>query len=232
METRGLGWLITLALLAGIGAVLFLNLEPGTGDRGPAAGRTAPKAVDKPEDSTLSRSSQPVGTGAPFREYAIGDEVERELERLQIAAVWFPAVAMEGMTLPDGNDVIHLEADVRALSQNPNGFALGEFVPYMKVRYTIVPIAGGETIQGELVPMVARDGLHYGATVVMPGSGDYRLTYSFEPPSAGGLGRHDDPETGVAPWWKPFEENWLWEYRSVVPDKMPGNGPVQASRSD
>ena len=35
------------------------------------------------------------------------------------------------------------------------------------------------------MPMVARDGLHYGATIEMPGDGHYKLTYALEPPSRG-----------------------------------------------
>ena len=54
-----------------------------------------------------------------------------------------------------------------------------------------------------MMPMVARDGLHYGATIEMPKAGRYKLTYAIEPPSKGGLGRHADAATGVEPWWKP-----------------------------
>ena len=62
------------------------------------------------------------------------------------------------------------------------------------------------------MPMVARDGLHYGATIEMPKAGRYKLTYAIEPPSDGGLGRHVDPATGVDPWWKPFEVSFDWDY--------------------
>ena len=62
------------------------------------------------------------------------------------------------------------------------------------------------------MPMVARDGLHYGASLTLPKAGAYRLTYAIEPPSAGGLGRHSDPVTGVAPWWAPFEVTFDWDY--------------------
>jgi uncharacterized protein involved in high-affinity Fe2+ transport len=63
-----------------------------------------------------------------------------------------------------------------------------------------------------MIPMVAADGLHYGASVSMPKAGEYRLTYKIDPPSAGGLGRHSDPATGVAPWWTPFEASFEWDY--------------------
>ena len=67
------------------------------------------------------------------------------------------------------------------------------------------------------MPMVARDGLHYGASIAMPKAGAYRLTYHIEPPSAGGLGRHSDPVTGVAPWWEPFEVSFDWDYPGPPP---------------
>ena len=60
------------------------------------------------------------------------------------------------------------------------------------------------------MPMVARDGLHYGASIAMPRAGRYKLTYTIEPPTA--AGRHSDPATGVDPWWKPFEVSFDWDY--------------------
>jgi uncharacterized protein involved in high-affinity Fe2+ transport len=63
-----------------------------------------------------------------------------------------------------------------------------------------------------MTPMVARDGLHYGANIAMPRAGRYTLTYRIEPPWKGGLGRHSDPVTGVAPWWEPFEVSFDWDY--------------------
>jgi hypothetical protein len=144
-------------------------------------------------------------------EHIIGDPFEKN--HIQIVAVWLSAVKMEGMSATSASaaDLIHLEADVKAMQDNPNGFAKDEFVPYLKIAYSIVPAKGGPAIdKGELFPMIARDGLHYGANILMPKAGDYRLLYDIEPPSAGGLGRHSDPATGVDPWWKPFQAVFLW----------------------
>jgi uncharacterized protein involved in high-affinity Fe2+ transport len=193
---------LTVVLLGVVIAILVLNLNPNRQD--PAAGKPArgPAIVIQP----------PAG----FREYPIGDELERN--RMEIRAVWLPPVAMEGMSEPASSSMIHLEADVHATEGNPNGFALGEFVPYMLVRYTVVPVdaatkaAYAQPIEGAMMPMVARDGLHYGATIDMPASGRFKLTYFFQPPSAGGLGRHADRATGVAPWWKPFDVAFDWDY--------------------
>ncbi len=108
---------------------------------------------------------------------------------------------MAGMPDPS-DDVIHLEADIHATADNPNGFARDEFVPYLKVHYEILPAGGGKPLQsGEFLPMVAADGLHYGANVLKPPPGQYRLVYKIDPPA---LGRHVGAG-GVAPWWEPFE---------------------------
>lgn len=110
-----------------------------------------------------------------------------------------------------GSDLIHLEADVKATEGNPNGFALGEFVPYLKITYTITTSDGVMIDKGLLRPMIASDGLHYGANIAMPKPGNFRLTYTIEPPSTGGLGRHSDKATGVAPWWQTFDAVFVWE---------------------
>jgi uncharacterized protein involved in high-affinity Fe2+ transport len=35
---------------------------------------------------------------------------------------------------------------------------------------------------------------------------------TVDPPSKGGMGRHSDPVTGVAPWWEPFSVTFDWDY--------------------
>jgi uncharacterized protein involved in high-affinity Fe2+ transport len=215
---KSLGWALALAIVAGVALILLLNLDL-------AGTRRSPNASPDRTGSTQSQSgpaatapdAAAAGTSGMFREYFIGDEVECAEQFLAIAPVFFPAVPMDGMSLPSGDNVIHLEADVRGIANNPNGFALGQFIPYLKVTYEIVPTSSGEPLKGDLVPMVARDGLHYGATVVMPGNGKYRLTYHLEPPTSGALGRHNDFETGVAPWWSPFDVSWDWDYTTIDP---------------
>jgi uncharacterized protein involved in high-affinity Fe2+ transport len=161
----------------------------------------------------VSDVRQPVG----FREYPIGDDIEKN--EMLIKAVWLPPVQMEGMEFPASSGQIHLEADIHATEANRNGFALGEFIPYLVIDYTIVPVGTNgagkktDTIRGELRPMVARDGMHYGATIEMPGDGHYQLIYAIKPPSAGGLGRHVDAATGVQAWWKAFEVSFDWDFR-------------------
>jgi uncharacterized protein involved in high-affinity Fe2+ transport len=208
MLKRWIGPIMVLLILGGVALILVLNLNlSGTNPR------TTVSATGGPGTSSASPLPGP-GSQRPagFREYPIGDEVERN--QMRIAAVWLPMVQMEGMNGPPPPDMIHIEADIHATADNKNGCALNEFIPYLTVRYTIVP--QGETsktiepIRGPLRPMVARDGWHYGASISMPTAGRYRLTYTIEPPSE--AGRHSDAATGVDPWWKPFEVTFDWDY--------------------
>lgn len=205
MWNRWIGPTAAIAIFAGIVAILVLNIEPGRA-RSPER-RIGPRAATPPPPVDSTAAPGPGGA----REYPIGEPVERNA--IRIAAVWLAAAPVEGLTGPMGGDVIHLEADVHATESNPNGFAKDEFVPYLKITYAIEPAGGkGETRGGILSPMVARDGLHYGANVVMPLAGKYRLTYHVEPPSIGGLGRHSDQATGVDPWWRPYDVSYDWDY--------------------
>ncbi len=199
--------LITVMIVVGVALIVVLNLDLRPSSSTPSPQKPPADNANSPPPPLARGSALPAG----FREYPIGDEMVKNA--VQVAAVWLPSVQMEGMGGLSDSDVIHLEADVRATEGNPNGFAKDEFVPYLKIAYTISPAGGGPPVhQGELIPMVARDGLHYGANIAMPRAGSYRLTYEVAPPSAGGLGRHSDPATGVAPWWQPFEATFDWDY--------------------
>lgn len=159
------------------------------------------------------------GDKTAFREYPIGDEVERDVEKLKVAAVWLPPVTMdhEHGAPAAGPHTIHLECDVHAIRGNTNGFAVGDWLPYMKVEYEITRDGEKEPVlKGEFMPMVAKDGPHYGATIAMPGVGKYKLLYRIHPPSTNGLGRHTDAVTGVSEWWKPFETTYSWDYKGVA----------------
>jgi uncharacterized protein involved in high-affinity Fe2+ transport len=212
---RWIGPIVVVLILGGVIAILALNLNL----KGRNLANSASNRLDPSQTDAASRPA-PVIAGvvrppAGFREYPIGDEVEKN--QMVIKAVWLPPVQMEGMEQPVSSSLIHLEADIHATEGNRNGFAKDEFVPYLVVRYTIAAADGKGTesaalpIQGKMMPMVARDGLHYGATIEMPKAGHYKLTYEIEPPSAGGLGRHVDAATGVEPWWKPFEVSFDWD---------------------
>jgi len=214
---RWAGPIVVVLILGGVIALLALNLNlKGRSSAGGPSNQLGTSQSDSASRPIQADAAVVVRRPAGFREYPIGDEVEKN--KMLIKAVWLPPVQMEGMDAPVASTLIHLEADIHATEGNLNGFARDEFVPYLVVHYSITPADGkgqGGTvppIQGELRPMVARDGLHYGATIDMPKAGHYRLSYAIEPPSAGGLGRHVDRVTGVEAWWKPFEVSFDWDY--------------------
>jgi uncharacterized protein involved in high-affinity Fe2+ transport len=211
MLQRWKGPLVVLLILGGVVLILALNLNLKGWDAQPPRPPVDVGAPStNPGHGEAKRSLPPAG----FREYPIGEEVERN--QMRIAAVWLPSVQMDGMISPVSSDLIHIEADIRATEGNRNGFAKDEFVPYLKVHSTITPRDGTDPSSvpapTELTPMVARDGLHYGAMIAMPRAGRYTLTYQIKPPKEGGLGRHTDPVTGVDPWWEPFEVSFDWDY--------------------
>jgi uncharacterized protein involved in high-affinity Fe2+ transport len=202
MARRWLGPFVAVFVAVGVGLVLLTNLE-----------RRPPSPQAQPKPSEPLSASPPRLLPGGGREYPIGEEQDRN--HIRIAAVWLPSVQVEGPNVVTGTDVIHLEADVHATFGNPNGFALHEFVPYLTITYKIEPRAGGQALTGPMFPMVAADGLHYGASIRMPGPGQYRLTYHIEPPSKAGLGRHHDRFTGVAPWWEAFDVSFDWDYEGL-----------------
>ncbi|MFC0284170.1 iron transporter [Camelimonas abortus] len=132
---------------------------------------------------------------------------------MEIAAVYLQPVEMEpaGMMPAPHDSDIHLEADIRAARDNPNGFAEGDWIPYLGVRFELVRLGSDWKRTGALMPTVANDGPHYGDNVRLDGPGKYRLTLFIDPPTASPdvhFGRHVDPETGVGPWFRPLTVSW------------------------
>lgn len=150
---------------------------------------------------------------APFREFPIGDPVTKN--NMKIAAVWLPPIQMEGMELPTDADIVHLECDIHATRGNKNGFGVGEWIPYLTIHYKLTHLASQKTIEGTMMPMVAKDGPHYGTTVKIASRGEYSLVYKIPPPSENGLGRHSDSVTGVDPFWKPITVEFNFDYQGV-----------------
>ena len=131
---------------------------------------------------------------------------------MNIAAVYLQPIEMEpeGMMRPARDSDVHMEADIKAAKGNPNGFAEGDWIPYLVVNYELTR-EGGPTQKGAFMPMVANDGPHYGDNVKLQGPGKYKLTLNIAPPGHH-FGRHVDKETGVAPWFKPFEVQYEFVY--------------------
>lgn len=148
-------------------------------------------------------------------EYPIGEP--QSGGGLEIAAVYLQPIEMDppGMMRPAADSDIHLEADIHALADNPNGFAEGEWVPYLVVDYELTKVDTGEAISGRMMPMVASDGPHYGDNVKISGMGNYRLKLTVSPPDKdpmGHFGRHTDKETGVAAWFAPVTTEYTFTF--------------------
>ncbi len=152
------------------------------------------------------------GDVAGFEEFPIGDDIE--LGPLNVAAVYFQPVDMEpvGSSLPASEADMHLEADISALT-NDLGYGIGNFVPYLMVRYEIES-NDGEIIEGNFMPMNASDGPHYGANVKLGEAGTYKVRFIIESPEAQGFLLHVDQETGVTGrfWNEPLVAEWIFDY--------------------
>lgn len=148
-------------------------------------------------------------------EYPIG--TPHNVAGMEIAAVYLQPIDMEpeGHMRKAAETDIHLEADIHALANNPNGFPEGFWMPHLLVKYELVKQGTNEVIKGDMMPMVASDGPHYGDNVKLLGAGKYTLTLTVQPPGGGQhahFGRHVDKETGVAPWFKPFEARYEFSF--------------------
>lgn len=155
-----------------------------------------------------------LGPQALAAEYQIGEAQVRD--GMEIAAVYLQPVEMEphGMMRAASESDIHLEADIHATKDNRNGFPDGSWIPYLSISYELTK-AGGTTIAGSFMPMVASDGPHYGDNVKLSGPGTYKLRLSVRPPNHAGhahFGRHVDRETGVDGWFEPFSVDYEFVY--------------------
>jgi len=152
---------------------------------------------------------------AEFKEFPAGDE--KVLNHMQIAAVYLKPVDMEprGMDLSASKADIHMEADIHATKGNPNGFGAGEWIPYLTVSYHLKNKDTGKSQSGTFMPMIAVDGPHYGSNLKMMGPGNYRITYTIEPPSKQGFGRHTDRDSGVGRWFKTFSTDFDFKYVGI-----------------
>lgn len=155
---------------------------------------------------------------AAAAEYPIGKpQIQHGME---VSAVYLQPIKMEpeGMMRPAQESDVHLEADIRAVAKNPNGFAEGDWMPYLVIQFELSKVGSTKRIKGDMMPMVASDGPHYGDNVKLDGPGKYQLKLKISPPSANThshFGRHVDKETGVGPWFAPFELNYDFIFAGV-----------------
>jgi uncharacterized protein involved in high-affinity Fe2+ transport len=156
------------------------------------------------------------GLAAAAKEYPIGKAKKVDAAGMEVAAVYLQPIEMEppGMMREAKDSDIHLEADIKALKDNKNGYAEGDWIGYLKVTYELTKAGETESIKGDAMPMVADDGPHYGDNVKLHGPGKYKLKFSVAPPGHE-FGRHVDKETGVGPWFKPFTVEYDFTYAGV-----------------
>jgi hypothetical protein len=148
-------------------------------------------------------------------EYPIGEP--QNGGGLEVAAVYLQPIEMDppGMMRAAADSDIHLEADIHALADNPNGFGEGEWMPYLVVEFELTRVDSGESLSGRLMPMVASDGPHYGDNLKIFGVGNYKLTFTVSPPDKEPMahfGRHTDKETGVTAWFDRFTTEYEFTY--------------------
>ncbi len=156
-----------------------------------------------------------VVAAADAKEYPIGQG--QTVAGMDVAAVYLQPVEMEppGMMREAKESDVHLETDIKAAKENPNGFARGDWIPYLAVSFVLTKDGDPEPIKGVMMPMVASDGPHYGDNVKLKGPGNYKLKLTVMPPSENThahFGRHVDKETGVGPWFKTFSVEYDFTY--------------------
>ncbi len=154
---------------------------------------------------------------ASAKEYPIGKP--QSGGGMEVAAVYLQPIEMDpsGMMRDAKDSDVHLEADIKATKENKNGFAEGDWVPFLVVKYELTK-EGGKSQSGEFMPMVANDGPHYGDNVKLDGAGKYKLKLTVAPPSENKhvhFGRHVDKETGVGPWFKTFTVEYEFTFAGI-----------------
>ena len=145
-----------------------------------------------------------------------------EINGMKVAGVYLQPVEMEPAMAGQeaAKTDIHLETDIHALKGNENGFAAGEWIPYLAISYQLTKKGSAWKSAGPLLPMIASDGPHYGANVKLDGPGQYALSFHISPPHGHVFMRHTDKETGVGPWWQPFD--YQGEFKFVGTGKKGG----------
>ncbi|KAF9914739.1 Interleukin-23 subunit alpha, partial [Linnemannia zychae] len=139
---------------------------------------------------------------------------------MEIGAVYLQPVTVEpeDIMLPAAQADVYLEADIHAVQDNPTGFAEGDWIPYLQVQFELQKIGSDLLTRGDLLPMVASDGPHYGQNIKLSGTGKYYLRFFVSPPLQTGRHsfiRHVDKGTGVGPWFKPFHVEYDFVFAGI-----------------
>lgn len=143
----------------------------------------------------------------------------QEYQGMRVAGTFLQAVSRdsEGRS---GNPFladIHLGAAIHATRNNPDGFREGDWIPFLQVLYRLKrPHGHGDwSACGELMPMAATEGPHYGANIRLDGPGLYHLSLLIAPSDSQPERRTPEgrtPESRVVPAWEPFLYEGLLRY--------------------
>lgn len=149
-----------------------------------------------------------------FAIYPIGEP--RIVNGLDVAAVYFQPIELDGalMRAAAGAD-IHLEADIRATRDDPDGYAEGDWRPFLTVTYRLTKSDTGQVLSGTLMPLVSYGGPagaqagkpHYGDNLKLLGPGRYHLDLSVAPPGGG--------QTGIGTGFAPFTLGYDFVFAGV-----------------
>jgi uncharacterized protein involved in high-affinity Fe2+ transport len=195
-RTKLIAWVLMAALMAALLTACAGQPAGSDGEDDAPGGAVAP------------------GDAGGFEEFPIGDTLE--LGPLEVAAVYFQPVDMEPASgsLPASEADMHIEADIAAAEGNDLGYGVGDFVPWLKVSYTITRDDGTVASEGNFLPMSASDGPHYGANIKLGEAGDYKVKFTIESPEGQGYLLHVDPTTGVPGrfWTTPLVAEWDFPY--------------------
>lgn len=130
---------------------------------------------------------------APARDFALYPIGEtQQFGDVTVALSFLQPLALNaGMMRAADRSDIHLEADIAAAQDDPNGYAKGEWRPYAVVHYTLTrlrPAATEAPLTGTLIPLIGYNSGggggkdHYGDNIEMRGPGRYRLALSIHLP--------------------------------------------------
>ena len=165
--------------------------------------------------AAMAQAPAPGDDTKGFEEFPLGDE--QDSGPLHVAGVYFQPVDMEpagigGLAAAQAD--MHLEADISAGEGNNLGYGVGDFVPYLTVKYRAQKEGSSKVIEGSFMPMSASDGPHYGNNVKLDGPGKYKITFIIENPEKQSYLLHVDKETGVTGrfWKEPLEVSWDFDY--------------------
>ena len=125
--------------------------------------------------ATLGIAVMGLASAAFSKEYPIG--TPHKVAGMEVAAVYLQPIEMDppGMMRDAKDSDVHLEADIKAMKDNTNGYAEGDWIGYLVVTYEMTKVGDSQILKGDLMPMVANDGPHYGDNVKLLGPGKYKL---------------------------------------------------------